>query len=493
MSDTSSSTSLRPTEEPPSPAWGAPKYRIKRAARLSLPAAWPLMAALVLFPLWWVVGLGSFVFPIFAIPMALQLMKKPYIRTPPWFFLWGMFVVWSLLGGLMLNMTAPGTLAQTYAQGIDGYILRSLQYLAATVVLLYVSNLREEDVPRLKVVRWLGVLFIVTLIGGFVGLAMPSLEWKSPVEMLLPGPLAARRGLVSMVHPQVAQIQDVIGAGNARPNAPFEFTNAWGNNLSILIIWFAVGYVIYAVGRKRWLGVLAIVAAVVPVIYSLNRGLWLGLVIACIYVVVRLAIAGKPWLLAVVGGAAVAGLIVVSVTPLGAVVEGRAAAGHSDQVRSSLAQLAVDGAKASPILGYGGTRETIGSDESIAIGSTEDCPRCGNRTIGSTGHVWNVMFSQGLVGLFFFVGFFVACAWRYRKDITPIGLAGQTIVIVQLFYMFFYVGISSTLSLVMITIALLYRNEQARDAGLPDPAIPAAFNNGPARLQPRWSHAQAAP
>ncbi|MEO8330711.1 MAG: hypothetical protein ABI586_11945, partial [Candidatus Nanopelagicales bacterium] len=284
-----------------------------------------------------------------------------------------------------------------------------------------------------------------------------------------------------------------IGEANARPNAPFEFTNAWGNNLSILIIWFAVGYVLYTRGAKRWLGALAVCAAVVPVVYSLNRGLWLGLVIGLIYVVVRLAIAGRPWLLGILGAVAVAALLVVSVSPLGTVVEDRAGAGHSDQVRGSLAQQAITGAMASPILGYGGTRETVGSDESIAIGSTEDCPRCGNRTIGSTGHFWNVMFSQGFVGLLFFVGFFVATALRYRKDLTPIGLAGQTIVVVQLFYMFFYVGISSTLSLLMITIGLLWRNEQARQQGVADPRIPPLMNDGSVRLPPRWEKPELSP
>ena len=455
-----------------------------------LPPGWPLFAALVMFPLWWVLGLGSFVFPIFAIPMALHLMRMPYIRTPPWFFLWGMFVSWSLLGAIMLNLTAPETLPQTYADALDSFVLRSLQYLAATVVLLYVSNLREDELTRYRIVRWLGVLFVVTLIGGYVGLAVPGLQWKSPVELLLPGPLAARRGLISMVHPQVAQIQDVIGAANARPNAPFEFTNAWGNNLSILITWFAIGYVLYAKGSKRWLGAAAIFAAVIPVVYSLNRGLWLGLVIGITFVVVRLAIAGRPWLLGALGAIAVTGLLVVAVTPLGTVIQGRADNGHSDQVRASLATQAITGAMSSPILGYGGTRETVGSDESIAIGSTADCPRCGNRTIGSTGHIWNVMFSQGFVGLVFFVGFFLLTALRYRSDLTPIGLAGQTIVVVQLFYMFFYVGISSTLSLLMITIGLLWRNEQARQEGIADPPIPSLLDDGSDRLAPRWEKPQ---
>ena len=138
----------------------------------------------------------------------------------------------------------------------------------------------------------------MTLVGGYVGLALPSLQWKSPVEVVLGLVFGAvPRGILTMVHPQVAQIQDVIGTGDARPNAPFEFTNAWGNNLSILIIWFIVGWIVYGTAKRRLWGLAALAVAVVPIVYSLNRGLWLGLALAACYAVVRLAIAGRPWLI----------------------------------------------------------------------------------------------------------------------------------------------------------------------------------------------------
>ncbi|MFL6179635.1 MAG: O-antigen ligase family protein [Actinomycetes bacterium] len=450
------------------------------------PAGWPLMAALVFYPLWWALGLGALVFPIAAIPMAWQLRQRRHIEVPPWFGLWLLFVGWSLLGAIVLGVDAPDTLPTTFAQGLDAYVLRTLQYIGATVVLLYVGNLTEGEVPKLRIVKWLSVLFVSTLAGGYLGLAMPSLQWKSPVELLLPGPLAARRGIVSMVHPQVAQIQDVIGTGDPRPNAPFEFTNAWGNNLSILIIWFVIWALVYGAARRRMFGLLALGIAIVPIIYSLNRGLWLGLGVAVCYGTFRLAIAGRPWLIGALLGVAAVGLAVMAVTPLGNVVASRAEAGNSNQVRSSLAQASIDGGVASPLLGYGGTRETVGSDESIAIGATPECPRCGNRTIGSTGHAWNVLYSQGFVGLAAFLGFFIAILWRFRRDVSPIGLAAHTIIVVQLLYVFVYVGISSTLSLLMISVALLWRSERDRQQGYNEPEIPRLGDSGFRKLQPSW-------
>ena len=444
------------------------------------------MAALVGYPLWWALGLGALVFPIAAIPMAYYLKQRPHIVVPPWFGLWLIFVAWSLLGAVVLGVDAPDTLPTTFAQGLDAYVLRTLQYLGATVVLLYVGNLTEAEVPKLRIVKWLSVLFLVTLAGGFLGLAMPSLQWKSPVELLLPGPLAARRGIVSMVHPQVAQIQDVIGAGDPRPNAPFEFTNAWGNNLSILLIWFVIWAVVYGTARRRLVGLAALMIAVVPIIYSLNRGLWLGLAIAACYATFRLALAGRPWLIGAIIAAGAAGLLLLAVTPLGGVIESRADAGHSNQVRSSLAQRSIDGGISSPLIGYGGTRETVGSDDSIAIGATPDCPRCGNRTIGSTGHAWNVLYSHGFVGLAAFLGFFIGVLWRFRRDVSPIGLAAHTIILVQMLYVFVYVGISSTLSLLMISVALLWRSDRDRAAGYPDPTVPALNDSGFRKLRPNW-------
>lgn len=449
--------------------------------------AWPLQAALVGYPLWWALGLGAVVFPLAAIPMAWQLSRREQIHIPPWFGLWAFFLGWSLLGLVVLGVNAPDTLPTTVAQGLDAYVLRSLQYVGATVVLLYVGNLTEVELPKLGVVRWLGVLYIVTLAGGILGLVWPGLEWKSPVELLLPAPLADRRGVISIVHPQVAQIQDVIGTADPRPNAPFEFTNAWGNNLSILIIWFIVGWIVFGTARRRLWGVAALAVAIVPIVYSLNRGLWLGLALAACYVTFRLAVAGRPQLIGALAAAAVLTLVVLAVTPLGAVVESRTSSGHSNQVRSTLAEASVNGALTSPLVGYGGTRETVGSDASIAIGATVDCPQCGNRTIGSTGQAWNVLYSHGVVGFISFLGFFLGILWRFRRDVTPIGLAAHTIVLVQMLYIFVYVGISSTLSLLMISVALLWRSERDRLAGHADPTIPALSDSGLRRPTPRWT------
>ncbi|HVW32879.1 MAG TPA: ligase, partial [Acidimicrobiia bacterium] len=53
---------------PPDPFAAAPPPAPSRVPRRSLlPYGWPLYALFYFFPLWWVLGLGEFVWPIFAL------------------------------------------------------------------------------------------------------------------------------------------------------------------------------------------------------------------------------------------------------------------------------------------------------------------------------------------------------------------------------------------------------------------------------------------
>ncbi|HET8640540.1 MAG TPA: hypothetical protein VFM37_01315, partial [Pseudonocardiaceae bacterium] len=261
---------------------------------------------------------------------------------------------------------------------------------------------------------------------------------------------------------EVAQVQDVIagGASQARPSAPFEYTNIWGENLAILLVWLVVGWVVLGRGRRRVAGVLVAVAAIVPVVQSLNRGLWIGLGIASVYVAVRLAWRGR---FAPLGGlAAAVGLfaILIFATPLGNLVSQRLENGHSDNIRATLNAAAVKAAVSSPVLGYGANRALLGSGRSIAIGKSADCPQCGNREIGSDGQLWHLLVAQGFVGAFAYSGFFLWNLWRFRHDHTPIGIGGSLVLILMLIFQFLYNALDSTLCWALISVALLARNDR---------------------------------
>lgn len=466
------------------PSGGSPDAPARRWS-LSLPVAWPVTALFVLYPLWWALGLPSFIFAIMAVPMAFQLFRRGRIRVPPGFGLWLILLAWVVLSGLMLDVPAPDTLDPKGFGRYIGWGIRVMNYTALTVTMLYVLNLSERELPRGRLVKLFGFMAVVTVIGGYVGALFPQLKFVAPLNYILPAAIAKEPFVHRLMHVEVAQVQEVIAGASSspRPAAPFEYTNTWGENLAILLIWFIVGWVVLGGGLRRFTGYVVVVAAIFPIVYSLNRGLWVGLVIGAVYVAVRLALRGR--IVVLVGLALATGLMGVAVlaSPLGALLNERMANGHSDDIRSTLSNGAVRAANHSPVLGYGGNRALIGSNRSIAVGKSAECKQCGNRELGSNGQLWNLLTGQGWVGAFCYNAFFLWCLWRFRNDHTPIGIAGSLVLILMLFFQFLYGALNTTLAYGLISVALLTRNDihlralrrEARLAAAAEPAGPRAL------------------
>lgn len=452
---------VRPRDVPPA-ASEAPRHR---TARSRIGPAWPLVALLAGFPVWWALGLANVSFILVAVPMAWQLRAHRPIRLPRGFSLWALFLLWVVLSAGALSLHAPGTLAGPASSRLIGYSLQLLNYLAQTVVLLWVGNLTEDELPGRRVVSLLGVLFLYTVAGGLLGLLAPRFSFTSPTELALPHGLATNPSVVNFVHPAAAQLQNVLGHIAPRPQAPFDYTNVWGGALSVLSVFFVLGWWVWGSRRSRIVVAPIALVALVPFIVSLNRGAWIGVGLMSAYVGVRLALRGR---LAVLG-ALLAGLLVTAVvvftTPLSTVVSQRLSHPASNQIRSSLSADAIHGALTSPIVGYGSSRRVIGSSNSITVGKTRDCHQCGNAPIGSNGGFWLILFGQGFVGISLFTGFFLVVIARALRDTTPLGLAATAVVATSLFYTLFYPAAGSALTFTMIAVALLWRNEQARRGG----------------------------
>jgi hypothetical protein len=420
-----------------------------------------LSALIVFFPVWWALGLMELIFPLLAIPMAIHLARRRPIRLPPGFALWALFLVWVLVGAVMLGVDPPSTMQAPASTRLIAYVVRLVEYLSMTVVLLYVGNLRDDELSRRRIVQMLGGFFLVATVGGLLGTFRPAFEFTAPLELLLPQGFRSNIYVQSLVHPEAAQVQDVLGYSAPRPKAPFDYTNSWGNNMVILGVWFVAGW--WGSGRpvRRAATAVVLCVAAVPVVYSLNRGVWIGIGFAVAYVAMRLAIRGRP--VALVGAAAVVavGIAAVLLSPLGQVIDERLDNPQSNSIRASLNEQSVQLALTSPILGYGGTRNAEGSPQSIAVGRTSSCVRCGNFAIGSTGQLWQLLISTGLVGTALYFGFFVLQLWRYRRDRTAIGIAGSLVILLMLLFALFYNALASPLFLLMLSVGLLWRSDQA--------------------------------
>lgn len=452
-----------PRSEGPQHAASTPaRRRPDVPALVRIPTAWPLVVLLAGYPIWWALGLTTFAFVGAAAPMAVQLLRRRRLRFPPGFGLWALLLVWVLLGFLVLGETAPATMPPAGIK-IAPFVLRVMQYTSITVVMLWIGTMWEREVPRRLVVSLLGVLFLSTVAGGVVGAAFPHGSFATPLSYVLPRSLLDNGFVGRLTTVNFAQVQDVLG-GVGRPAAPYAYTNTWGYCYSLLLPWFVVGWLVRTSLLRKAVAVTVLLVSLYPVVYSLNRGLWIGLGLSVAYVVVRFAMQGRlapvGWLTA---GLAVAAVLFVT-TPVQTMITTRVNSGHSNDTRSSLNGIAFRAAVSSPVLGYGGTRQTIGSNQSIAVGATKACPLCGNRDVGSDGQLWNLLLQNGFVGAFCYVAFFLAVAWRYRRDSTPIGIAGGLAVLLPLFYMVVYPAIGMPLALSFIGVGLLWRNDLQRRA-----------------------------
>jgi hypothetical protein len=207
--------------------------------------------------------------------------------------------------------------------------------------------------------------------------------------------------------------------------------------------------------------VACLAVALVPAVYSLNRGLWIDLALAAGYVAVRLALRGRLWALGALAGTVALVAVLLLVTPLGGLVGSRLDHGKSNNVRAYVTARALDGVWESPVIGLGTTRNTQGSDQSIAVGGTADCQRCGTHTIGGNGQLWQVLYLHGAVGATLYCGFFLLVLWRHRHDTSLVGLAGGTAIVVSLASMLYYNSLVTPLAFTFLSCVALWRNRPA--------------------------------
>lgn len=444
----------------------------RRGSLLRRTPAWPLIALLVGYPLWWALGIADYMFILLAIPMAVRLYSwraqgRRLLRLPPGFSLWLLFLICMLAGAATLGLTAPGTIASPVGNRIIAFGDRGASYLAVTVLLVFAGNLTERELPRRRLAWLLGLVGIYAIIGGFAAIIAPTFEFTSPLALVMPKHFQNNTLVQSMLHPALSQVQGVLGQAEGRPKAPFDYTDSWGESLTILLPWLLVAW--WTTRRQRRKAIVVAALALIPLIYSLDRGVWIGMAVSVIYLAVRFAARGRLGPLAAIGsGLAVIGIVIL-VSPLHGLISARLTSEqNSNSIRASLNTLALRDARASPLIGYGGERHQQGSSASIAVGPTAACSACGQSEAGSTGQLWLLLVSDGFLGAAFYFSFFAYGIWRYRRDMTPYGLAGVLVLLLSFVYMFTYEAVVAPLAFTMLAYALLWRNDIALRSPDPD-------------------------
>lgn len=452
-----------PTAQPEVPGRARPAKRLSWFAR---DPAWPIVALLVGWPLWWSLGIGDY-FPILlAFPMVRRMWhwrvnRERTIRLPPGFKIWSLFLIVTLFSIATISLTSPDSVPSPTGSRVISWALRTGVYLAVTVLLVYAGNLTEEELPRRRLAWLLGLVGIYTAIGGILGVADPHFQFTSPTAYVLPQSLQNNNGqLAMMLHPGFSQVQNILGYAVGRPRAPFDYTNMWGNVLAIMLPWLMVAWWSYGNRKERRNLLIVLAVALVPVVYSLDRGLWVGLGVSILYVAVRFALRGRLALLAGLFGVLALVAVVVVASPLQSLISQRLSHGKSNAVRSSLSGLAIDVAASSPFVGYGDTRHELGSTNSIAVGKTAKCHSCGSRDIGGNGQFWMLLITSGFLGAGLYCAFFLYGIWRYWRDPTPYGLVGVLVLILGFPFMIVYIAVGPPLAFTMLAYALLWKNDR---------------------------------
>lgn len=461
----------------------------RRRSWLARHPAWPLTLLLAGIPLWWALGLGEYIFIVLAVPMAARLYSwstqgNRRIRVPPGFGLWLLFLLCVLIGAATLSVTAPGTLASPVSNRIISYVVRGAGYLGVTVLLLFAGNLTERELSRKRLARLLGLVAVYATVGGVAGIFVPNLRFTSPLAAIIPNRLQSNNlVLQAQLHPAFSQIQSILGEPHGRPDAPFVYTNNWGNCLAILLPWLLVGWWILGTRRQRLIAAVCLVVVIVPIVYSLNRGLWLGLLVALIYLALRLAARGKLAVLGALLATLAIAAVVISSTPLQGVISERLSTSGSVDRRGSLAVDAVRAAEAAPLIGYGDTRHPQGSIQSVTVGRSANCPACGGGTIGANGQFWLLLICNGFLGAALYLSFFAYGCWRYRRDTSAYGMSGVLVLLLSFVFMTAYDASGPPLAITMLAYAILWRNERALRQPQPAPAPAPAAVLRPGRVR----------
>jgi hypothetical protein len=416
----------------------APAVRIYRAeAEAPLPL-WPLTLMISAYPVWFLLGLGGFMWVGLAAPMAAAVVRRRDLRAPRGIALWALFLLAVVVSGFSIDTPAR----------FAGYTLRLGYYLAATVFLLYLLN-GGRSVSVAKIVRSFTVLWMLTVVGGYLALLVGNTSFRSPAWYLMPAALLDNELIATLVTPGFADLQDIIGFPVPRPKAPFPYTNSWGSVVALTTPFALMALADSRVGLPRRLVKVALAASVVPIVISLNRGLWLSLGLGLAYAAVRLGLGGHRRTFQRFAALAVVLVAVIVFSPLGGVVSSRIDSGHSDGDRLALATAAIEGAAERPLFGWGAPRPNVE----------------GQPSVGTHGQIWLVTFSHGFVGAVGFVGALGSFLYWTRRQRTTSGILAHSVVLIALAQMPVYLMIPHSLFAVMAAVAVALRYQAAADDG----------------------------
>ncbi|REE96161.1 O-antigen ligase family protein [Thermomonospora umbrina] len=423
--------------KPSKPSTAQPPAPTEAAGGHLLPT-WPITMVFGCYPVLWVLGLGGFAGTVGAVPMLAILLQRRGLRIPRGFGLWLLFMLWMAVAASQLD--SGGRLI--------GFAFRYMNYVAATVFLVYVYNCSRTRLPLSRMLGLVIMFWVWVVAGGYLGVLVPNGSISTPMASLLPGGVVNNEFVGELVRPRFAEVQQPWGAPRPfeRPSAPFPYTNTWGSHFALLMPFVLLYMRTAATWWKRLLVVAVGVAALIPAFATLNRGMFLAMIAGIGYAALRFGGRGQVKWMAAVVIVILVGFAVAQAVGVGEVIQSRTEYSATNSTRGAIYQEAFDRTLESPVVGYGAPRPS----------------KVLNLSVGTQGQVWNVMFSFGFPALALFLAWIWGLALRTRNAQGP--LLWLHVVPVMASFMVFYYGLDGTqLILIFVAGALVLRELEAAE------------------------------
>ena len=396
--------------------------------------AWPVLALLWGFPLFWALGATVIAGVALTVVMLSYLVHYRATRLVPGVYAFTAFVLWVVPCAIMVDSTAR----------LLGYAYRfSILVIVGTAFVYTISAGSRLD--RRRIINGLTFVWLFTIAGGIAGMLLPEVRLSTPVGLLLPGSLSGNEYVHDLFFPPLAEVQHPFGSpvDFVRPSAPFPYANSWGVAIVLLT---PVAVACFLQNRSRLVRtvlVIALALMIPPALATSNRGMFAGLVLAAVYVVVRLAVRDRAAPVLTIAALGVVGAAVLVGNGLLTQIQTRQEYGDSSGTRFTLYRETFERTLQSPILGYGAPRPS----------ATEPLI-----SAGTQGYVWMLMFSFGFVGLLFFLTFLwgtTARTWRAPGDVDIV--LHSVLVVASVIIAFYGLDIMQLLSIMLVAAVLLRR------------------------------------
>ncbi|MCU1498788.1 MAG: hypothetical protein JWM47_2741 [Acidimicrobiales bacterium] len=398
--------------------------------------AWPLWILTVGMPGLYLLGLQGLAWAVPGLVLGFGVLgsRARFPLRVAWLVL---FCGWVLLGAALLRPAEYPL-----------FLFRWLLFAGALASLVWIVNESEERLSTDRLVSWLATLWIVMVVFGYLALAAPGFDTRSPFQ-LLAGSIGRIQFVDDISRWRLAQFQTGQDVRLPRPSAPFAFTNGWGAGLALLTPFFIRSWLVGVARSRRRVGLLLLVACVAPVLISGNRGVWISVTGALVYWVARRAVQRDLRPLAALAAMAVVVAIIFVATPAGQLVTDRLdTSERSTEGRASIYEGAWQGALDSPLLGNG----KPGAVENSSL-----------PPIGTHGLLWYLLYVHGFVGLGLFTAWLGSEVVRSGHRIRSQGAWWAHLSLVIALIQMPYYGMQPQVVLIGVAAGVAYR-ERARYA-----------------------------